>query len=104
MAEQVPAKDDPAKHDPLVGLDSLEAVARYLADAFDSGDAEHVANALANVAKSSGLAELAAAVGMPREQLRDALSSGELSLDTTLEIMKVIDLNLPPRPDGGAAS
>jgi probable addiction module antidote protein len=99
MAEQVPAN-----HDPSAALDSLEAVARYLADAFERGGAEHVASALAHVAKSNGLAELAAAIGMPREQLRDALNSGTLSLDTTLGIMKVIDLNLPAKPDGGAQS
>jgi probable addiction module antidote protein len=97
MAEQVPAN-----HDPSAALDGLEAVARYLAEAFERGGAEHVASALSNVAKSKGLAELAAAIRMPREQLRDALNSGALSLDMTLEIMKVIDLNLPAKPDGGA--
>jgi probable addiction module antidote protein len=99
MAEQVPANGGPS-----AALDSLEAVARYLADAFERGGAEQVAGALADVAKSQGLAELAAAIGKPREQLRDALNSGALDLDTTLGIMKVIDLNLPAKPDGGTQS
>jgi probable addiction module antidote protein len=76
-------------------LDSLEAVAVCLAAAFESGDADLMAAALAAVAESSGLAHLAAAAGLPRAQLADAMRAGEMSLDTTLAIMKVIDLHLP---------
>ena len=74
-------------------LDSLEAVATFLAAAFDSGDGERVAAALVAVARSKGLAELAAAANLPREELRSALERGELGLDATLAIMKVIDLH-----------
>jgi probable addiction module antidote protein len=76
-------------------LDTLDAVAAYLAAAFDSGDADTMAAALAAVAESDGLASLAAAAGLPRAQLADAMRAGEMSLDTTLAIMKVIDLHLP---------
>jgi probable addiction module antidote protein len=79
-------------------LDTLEAVAACLAGAFDSGDADLMAAALAAVAASSGLAHLAAAASLPRAQLADAMRAGEMSLDTTLAIMKVIDLHLPPSP------
>jgi probable addiction module antidote protein len=85
-----------SKHDHVPALDSLEEVAAYLANAFESGDGAHLANALATVARSKGVGELAAAAGLPREQLKDALNSGELSLEDTLAIMKVIDLHLPP--------
>jgi probable addiction module antidote protein len=80
-------------------LDTLDAVAAYLAAAFDSGDADTMAAALAKVAESGGLASLAAAAGLPRAQLAEAMRAGEMSLDTTLAIMKVIDLHMPP---GGA--
>ena len=76
-------------------LDTLEAVAACLAAAFDSGDAGSVAAALARVAESDGLASLAAAAGLPRAQLADAMRAGEMSLDTSLAIMKVIDLHTP---------
>jgi probable addiction module antidote protein len=76
-------------------LNTLEAVAAYLAAAFDSGDADTMTAALAQVADSDGLAPLAAAAGLPRAELADAMRAGEMSLDTTLAIMKVIDLHMP---------
>jgi probable addiction module antidote protein len=81
-------------------LDTLEAVAAYLAAAFESGDAERLTRALASVAESGGLGDLAAATGLQRAQLAEALSAGEMSLETTLAIMKVIDLHAPG--EGGA--
>jgi len=92
MTEQRPSTDDPAS-----ALDSLEAIAVFLSDAFDSGDAARVASALSVLARAKGMPELAAAAGLPRDELAQSLSSGELSLDATLAIMKVIDLHLPGR-------
>ena len=77
-------------------LDTLEAVAACLADAFESGDADRMTAALAAVAQSDGLVHLAAAASLPRAQLAEAMRAGEMSLDTTLAIMKVIDLHAPP--------
>jgi len=88
MADHAIPSDDPA-------LDTLEAIAAYLAAAFESGDADRLTRALASVAQADGLAELAAATGLPRAQLAEALNAGEMSLDTTLTIMKVIDLHQP---------
>jgi probable addiction module antidote protein len=76
-------------------LDSLEAIAIHLADAFESGDPDQINAALSSVAMAPAAAELAAAAGITRQQLNDALLSGELPLDMTLAIMKVIDLHLP---------
>ena len=69
-----------------------------MASAFESGDAERMTAALAAVAESDGLAPLAAAAGLPRVQLAEAMRAGEMSLDTTLAIMKVVDLHLPGAP------
>lgn len=80
---------DPAR------LATLEAVAAYLAAAFESGDADLMTQAMATVARADGLAHLAAAASLPRAQLGEALSAGEMSLDTTLAIMKVVDLYRP---------
>ncbi|WP_306396459.1 hypothetical protein [Telluria beijingensis] len=75
-------------------LDSLDAIADCLADAFEDGDGAVVGAALKAVAQAPGLGALAAAVGVPREQLGAALASGEFDLDLTLEIMKVVDLHM----------
>lgn len=88
MADHASPSDDPA-------LDTLEAVAAYLASAFESGDPDLLTRALASVAQADGLAELAAATGLPRAQLAEALNAGEMSLETTLTLMKVIDLHRP---------
>jgi probable addiction module antidote protein len=76
-------------------LNTLEAVAAYLAAAFESGSADAMRVALAKVAESDGLPALAAAAGLPRAELAEAMRAGEMSLDTTLAIMKVIDLHMP---------
>ena len=89
MTDQDFSATDPA------ALNTLEAVAAYLAAAFESGDADAMAVALAKVAGSDGLDALASAANLPRAQLADAMRAGEMSLDTTLAIMKVIDLHMP---------
>ena len=49
------------------------------------------------VAQAPGLGLLAAAVGMPREELQAAMLAEEFNLDLTLEIMKVVDLHMSGR-------
>jgi probable addiction module antidote protein len=73
-------------------LDTLEDIAAHLAAAFESGDPDAMAAALAQVAHADGFPQLAAATGLPGAELAAALKKGEMSLDTTLAIMKVIDL------------
>lgn len=76
-------------------LDTLDGVAACLGAAFESGDAEVLQAAMAAVAQADGVAHLAAAAGIPRATLAAALANGALSFDTTLAIMKVIDLHRP---------
>ena len=66
MTDRTDASQDPV-------LDTLEAVAGYLAAAFESGDPDMMAQALALVARSDGLAHLAAAAGLPRAELAAAM-------------------------------
>jgi len=82
-------------------LDTLEAVAAYLAAAFDAGDPDTMTQALSLVARSQGLAHLAAAAGLQRDLLAAAMNRGEMGLDALLAIMRVIDLH---RPAGGTPS
>ena len=74
-------------------LDSLDAIADYLAEAFEDGEGDVIAAALKDVAQASALGELAAAVGKPVGELKTALMADEFNLDLTLKIMKVVDLN-----------
>jgi probable addiction module antidote protein len=76
-------------------LDTLEAVAAYLAAAFDAGDPDAMTQALRLVARSPGLVPLAAAAGLQRDLLAAAMNRGEMGLDALLAIMKVIDLHRP---------
>lgn len=74
-------------------LDTLEDIAAHLAAAFESGDAATIAAALAQVAHAGGFPQLAAATGLPGAELAAAIESGEMSLESTLALMKVIDLH-----------
>ncbi len=65
-------------YDPAQALNSPEAVEVFMADAFETGDAEHISAALAVVAKGQGLTQVA----------------GEPSLKSTLELMKRFGLRL----------
>lgn len=80
---------------PAAPLATLESLAAYLAAAFESGDAAFLAEALATAASAEGTAHLAAAAGLPQAQLRHAFATGEMSMATTLAVMKVIDLHMP---------
>ena len=75
-------------------LDSLDAIADCLADAFEDGDGAVITAALQAVAQAPALGELAASVGMPRDTLQAAMTAGEFDMDLTLEIMKVVDLHM----------
>jgi probable addiction module antidote protein len=86
----------PSPDSALPVLDTLESIAAYLGAAFDAGDADGVTRAMAVVAHAAALAELAAAAGVSRVQLAAALASGAMPFDTTLAVMKVIDLHRPP--------
>jgi len=86
---------DGASPDPAASLSTLEALAGYLAAAFDSGDGAALAEALAVAARAEGTTALAAAAGLPQAELRHAFATGEMSMGTTLAVMKVIDLHMP---------
>ena len=80
---------------PAAQLATLEALAACLAAAFESGDALALLDAFAAAARAEGTTHLAAAAGIPQAELRHAFATGEMSMSTTLAIMKVIDLHLP---------
>jgi probable addiction module antidote protein len=81
--------------DPAAQLTTLEGLSGYLAAAFESGDAAVLTEAFAQAARAEGTLHLAAAAGIPQAALRHAFATGEMSMGTTLAIMKVIDLHMP---------
>ena len=76
-------------------LATLEALSAWLAAAFESGDATTLTDAFALATLAEGTTHLAAAAGLPQAELRHAFATGEMSMATTLAIMKVIDLHMP---------
>lgn len=76
-------------------MKTLESLSACLAAAFESGDAAVLTQAFTDAAQAEATTELAAAAGIPQAELRHAFATGEMSMSTTLAIMKVIDLHLP---------
>ncbi len=85
--------------DPAELLDSDEAVAAFMADAFESGDAGYIAQALGVVARARGMSEIARETGLSREQLYRSFSArGNPTLKTTLAVMKALHIDLTAKP------
>lgn len=82
-------------YDPASVLDSNEAIEIFLTDAFETGDAAHIAVALGVVARAKGMTALAGEIGLSREQLSRSLSaSGNPTLKTTLAVMKAFGMDV----------
>ena len=85
--------------DPAELLDSDESIAAFMADAFESGDAGYIAQALGIVARARGMSEIARETGLSREQLYRSFSArGNPTLKTTLAVMKALHIDLTARP------
>jgi len=81
--------------DPAEVLTSDEAIAAFMADAFESGDAGYIAHALGAVARAKGMAQIAGQTGLSREQLYRSFSErGNPTLKTTLAVMKALGIEL----------
>ena len=84
--------------DPAGMLTTDDAVEVFLADAFETGDARHIASALGAVARAKGMAKVAQATGLAREQLYKSLSeTGNPTLETTLAVMKALGFEMMGR-------
>lgn len=82
-------------YDPAEDLNSDEAIAVFMAEAFETGDAAYIAHALGVVARAKGMADIAQQTGLSREQLYRSFSeNGNPTLKTTLAVMKAIGIDL----------
>lgn len=63
-------KEQIYEYDPAAALDGSEAMAIFMADAFEAGDAQYIAKAMGVVARAKGMTELAQSIlmGPEREQ------------------------------------
>ena len=85
---------DPADH-----LDTPEAVAAYVTEAFESGDLALITDTLGVIARAKGMSQIARESGLARESLYKALGKGgNPGLETTLKVLKTLGLTLNARP------
>ncbi|AAK24999.1 type II toxin-antitoxin system antitoxin HigA [Caulobacter vibrioides] len=84
-----------SRFDPVEMIDNAEAVAVFLADAFDTGDADYIQHMLGLIARSKGMAEVAEKAGLGRESLYKALKDGASPrFDTILRVVHALNLKL----------
>ena len=80
-------------------LDDEASQAELLADAFETGNAAYIANALGVVARARGMSSIARDAGVTREALYKALSeTGDPKLSTLLGVMKALGVKLSATP------
>ena len=76
-------------------IDSPEAVVAFLDAALEHGDAQIIAATLGDIARSKGMAMIAARTGLAREALYKSLSAeGNPRLTTLLGVLKAMGLRL----------
>lgn len=82
-------------YDPAEDLNSDEAVAIFMAEAFRTNDAAYIAHALGVVARAKGMTRIAEQTGLSREQLYRSFSeNGNPTLKTTLAVMEALGIEL----------
>jgi probable addiction module antidote protein len=81
--------------DPANYLNSEEAILYYLEAAMEGNDPRHIASALGDVARSSGMTEIASKTGLGRQALYTALSKdGNPTLETLTSVLSALGLEL----------
>ncbi len=76
-------------------LKSEEDILYYLEAAMEGNDPRHIARALGDVARSSGMTEIARKTGLGRQALYNALSeNGNPTLETLTSVLGALGLEL----------
>jgi probable addiction module antidote protein len=85
-------------YDPAEDLGSDEAIATFMAEAFETNDAAFISYALGIVARAKGMTQIANQTGLSREQLYRSFSAqGNPTLKTTLAVMSALGISLTAR-------
>lgn len=91
--------EKPTTYDPAEDLTSDQAIAEFMAGAFETNDPGFIAHALGIVARAKGMTQIASQTGLSREQLYRSFSErGNPTLRTTLAVMKALGIELTARP------
>src|SRR3984885_14413274 len=86
-------------YDPAEDLQSDEAIAVFMEEAFKTEDAGYIAHALGVVARAKGMTQIAKDTGLSREQLyRSFSANGNPTLKTTIAVMKALGITLTAAP------
>ncbi len=89
MAEEL------SNYDPAEDFGSDDAIATFMAEAFETEDAAYIAHALGVVARAKGMTQIAKDTGLSREQLyRSFSATGNPTLKTTIAVMKSLGIEL----------
>ncbi len=84
-----------SKFDAAVTLRDSEAIAEYMAAAFETQDPSYVSHALGVVARAKGMSEIARASGLSREHLYRSFSEdGNPTLKSILAVMDALGVQL----------
>jgi probable addiction module antidote protein len=95
MAKLATTPFDAAKY-----ITDAQDVITLLNDAFDSGHAGYITNALGVAARSKGMTKLAGETGVNRQALYTALSeNGNPTLETLLKVMAALGVKLKCEAD-----
>jgi len=79
-------------------LTSEQAIADYLAAAFETGEAADVSHALATIARARGVGKLARQTGKARGTLYKAIGDGaNPTLETLLPLLRAMGMTLTVR-------
>ncbi|MGC1464909.1 MAG: addiction module antidote protein [Pseudolabrys sp.] len=80
-------------------LDSPQAIADYLSEAFETGDDEVIAQAIGTIARVQGMSSVARDAGLSRENLYRALSAdGKPEFSTVIKVLNALDVQLVAKP------
>ena len=84
-----------SKFDAAATLRDPEAIAEYMAAAFETQDPSYVSHALGVVARAKGMSEIARASGLSREHLYRSFSEdGNPTLKSILAVMEALSVQL----------
>jgi probable addiction module antidote protein len=83
------------RFDPADYLDNPEAIACYLSEAFETGDAEFVTKAIGNVARAQGMGAIARDTELNRQNLYKSLSNdGRPEFATVMKVLDALGIQL----------
>lgn len=80
-------------------LDTEEAIAAFLNEAFETGDAAFISHSLGVVARAVGMSKIARDANLSRESLYRSLSAeGHPELSTVISVLKALGVKLAAQP------